>query len=68
MDRRHFLRLLFCAPAMRYFRFEAAPASWTSMEPGCGFCGSPAVFDRILDFHLCPTCGAHETCKGWEKA
>jgi hypothetical protein len=67
MDRHHFLCLLFCAPALPYFKSEPAPASGTIKPPGCGFCGSPAVFDRILDLNLCPECGAHESSKGWER-
>jgi len=60
MDRREFLRLLSSTPALPYLNSEPPPVP-------CGLCGSPAVFDSILDMNVCPTCGARETGKGWEK-
>jgi uncharacterized Zn finger protein (UPF0148 family) len=65
MRRRHFLVVLCAIPAVP--RLILVKGAEPKANDKCGICGSPAFFDKYRDINFCPTCGAQETNKGWEK-
>jgi hypothetical protein len=65
MYRRRFLAILCLAPAVP--RLQLIKKTEPKPNDKCGLCGSPGVFDNYRDINFCPTCGAQETSKGWEK-
>jgi hypothetical protein len=72
MGRRHFVQLLLSALAVPYAEEKSKPAPPPSTETippitQRGTCRHPdKVWDGVLDIHICPNCGAHETAKGWQ--
>ncbi len=65
MRRRHFLGLFCVVPAVP--RLILVKDTEPKPNDKCGICGSIAAFDKYQDINFCPTCGAQDTTKGWEK-